>query len=87
MAAILNPCPHPPPPHTRRQVMIGERLFPLIAKLQPKFWAGKITGMLLYICDNDKLLMLLESTDALSSMVYEAKWVRVRRSRGLRPTK
>lgn len=50
--------------------MIGERLFPLVSKLQPKL-AGKITGMLLEM-DNAELLNLLESSDALQAKVEEA---------------
>lgn len=50
--------------------MIGERLFPQVAKLQPDL-AGKITGMLLEM-DNAELLMLLDSTDALAAKVDEA---------------
>lgn len=50
--------------------MIGERLFPLVSKLQPKL-AGKITGMLLEM-DNAELLMLLDSNEALQAKVEEA---------------
>lgn len=56
-------------PEAQKQ-MIGERLFPLVAKLQPDL-AGKITGMLLEM-DNAELLMLLESNEALVSKVDEA---------------
>ena len=54
----------------QQKTMIGERLFPLVAALQPDL-AGKITGMLLEM-DNLELLMLLESNDALASKVDEA---------------
>jgi len=54
----------------QQKTMIGERLFPLVAKLQPDL-AGKITGMLLEM-DNAELLMLLESNESLVSKVDEA---------------
>ena len=54
----------------QQKTMIGERLFPLVAKLQPEL-AGKITGMLLEM-DNGELLLLLESNEALTEKVDEA---------------
>ncbi|GAB4818479.1 hypothetical protein N2152v2_005525 [Parachlorella kessleri] len=57
------------PPEQQKQ-LLGERLFPLVAGLQPDL-AGKITGMLLEM-DNTELLMLLESPEALESKVDEA---------------
>ena len=53
-----------------QKVMLGERLFPVIAKHQPEL-AGKITGMLLEM-DNSDLLILLESEPQLNSKVDEA---------------
>jgi len=42
---------------------MGERLYPLVQKLEPKL-AGKITGMLLEM-DTTELMMLIESSDDL----------------------
>ncbi|KAK9908763.1 hypothetical protein WJX75_002528 [Coccomyxa subellipsoidea] len=56
-------------PEQQKQ-MLGERLFPLVQRLQPEL-AGKITGMLLEM-DNSELLLLLESPDALQAKVDEA---------------
>ncbi|XP_026192431.1 polyadenylate-binding protein 1 [Cyclospora cayetanensis] len=50
--------------------MLGERLFPLIARHQPEL-AGKITGMMLEM-DNSELLILLESEAQLKSKIDEA---------------
>merc|ERR1719262_130761 len=57
------------PPATQKQ-MIGEKLYPAIAKFQPEV-AGKITGMMLEM-DNSELLMLLESDAQLKHKVDEA---------------
>jgi polyadenylate-binding protein len=57
-------------PLEQQKQMLGERLFPLVERLQPEL-AGKITGMLLEM-DNSELLLLLESTEALTSKVDEA---------------
>merc|ERR1719343_256104 len=57
------------PPQVQKQ-MIGEKLFPAIAKFQPEL-AGKITGMMLEM-DNSELLMLLESEQQLRAKVDEA---------------
>mmetsp|Transcript_1252 Transcript_1252/g.2642 ORF Transcript_1252/g.2642 Transcript_1252/m.2642 type:complete len:610 (-) Transcript_1252:934-2763(-) len=50
--------------------MLGEKLFPLIAKMQPEL-AGKITGMMLEM-DNSELLVLVESEEQLKHKVDEA---------------
>merc|ERR1719356_882848 len=57
------------PPGVQKQ-MLGEKLFPQIAKYQPEL-AGKITGMMLEM-DNSELLILLESEQQLKSKVDEA---------------
>jgi len=57
------------PPPVQKQ-MIGEKLYPAIAKLQPEL-AGKITGMMLEM-DNSELLILLESEPQLKNKVDEA---------------
>merc|ERR1719311_1079701 len=57
------------PPQVQKQ-MIGEKLYPAIAKFQPEL-AGKVTGMMLEM-DNSELLMLLESEQQLRSKVNEA---------------
>lgn len=50
--------------------MLGERLFPLIARMYSDL-AGKITGMLLEI-DNSELLHMLEHHESLKAKVEEA---------------
>ncbi|KAI3432336.1 hypothetical protein D9Q98_003894 [Chlorella vulgaris] len=57
------------PPEQQKQ-LLGERLFPLVANVQPDL-AGKITGMLLEM-DNSELLLLLEDSTALDAKVEEA---------------
>merc|ERR1719231_2150344 len=57
------------PPAVQKQ-MIGEKLYPAIAKFRPAE-AGKITGMMLEM-DNSELLMLLESENQLKAKVDEA---------------
>mmetsp|Transcript_87765 Transcript_87765/g.160559 ORF Transcript_87765/g.160559 Transcript_87765/m.160559 type:complete len:629 (+) Transcript_87765:171-2057(+) len=57
------------PPGVQKQ-MIGEKLYPMIAKYQPEL-AGKVTGMMLEM-DSSELLMLLESEQQLKAKVDEA---------------
>merc|ERR1712185_506167 len=57
------------PPAVQKQ-MIGEKLYPAIAKIQPDM-AGKVTGMMLEM-DNSELLMLLESEQQLKAKIDEA---------------
>eukprot|EP00931_Biecheleriopsis_adriatica_P027979 TRINITY_DN16735_c0_g3_i1.p1 TRINITY_DN16735_c0_g3~~TRINITY_DN16735_c0_g3_i1.p1 ORF type:complete len:643 (+),score=165.81 TRINITY_DN16735_c0_g3_i1:77-1930(+) len=57
------------PPSVQKQ-MIGEKLYPQVARMQPEL-AGKITGMMLEM-DNSELLILLESDQQLKSKVEEA---------------
>lgn len=57
------------PPQEQKQ-LLGERLFPLIARYHSAL-AGKITGMLLEI-DNTELLHMLDSPESLRSKVEEA---------------
>merc|ERR1712107_61599 len=57
------------PPSVQKQ-MIGEKLYPAIAKYQPQL-AGKITGMMLEM-DNSELLILLESEQQLRNKVVDA---------------
>merc|ERR1719420_1849204 len=57
------------PPAAQKQ-MIGEKLFPAIAKYQPEL-AGKITGMMLEM-DNSELLILLESEQQMKGKIEEA---------------
>lgn len=54
----------------QQKQMLGERLYPQIAELQPRL-SGKITGMLLDM-ENTEILHLLESPEALTERVEEA---------------
>merc|ERR1719310_2190883 len=57
------------PPGVQKQ-MLGEKLFPAIAKHQPAL-AGKITGMMLEM-DTSELLGLLESEQQMKTKIDEA---------------
>jgi len=50
--------------------MLGEKLFPSVARFQPEL-AGKITGMMLEM-DNSELLIILESESQMKAKVDEA---------------
>eukprot|EP00920_Eleutheroschizon_duboscqi_P041011 GHVT01098067.1.p1 GENE.GHVT01098067.1~~GHVT01098067.1.p1 ORF type:complete len:666 (+),score=98.72 GHVT01098067.1:125-2122(+) len=63
-AALSNAAP------SMQKQMLGEKLFPLIARYRPDL-AGKITGMMLEM-DNSELLILLESEQQLRAKVDEA---------------
>lgn len=54
---------------SKQKQMLGERLYPLIAKKKPSL-AGKITGMLLEM-ENRDILHLLESPEALDEHIEE----------------
>jgi len=58
------------PPEEQKQI-IGERLYVLIAKIQPQL-AAKITGMILDSSYPEEMLHLIESPEALSEKVEEA---------------
>jgi len=64
-AATLAHAPGP-----MRKQMLGEKLFPMVARHEREL-AGKITGMLLEM-DDGELLMLLESEATLQQKVAEA---------------
>jgi len=57
-------------PAAVQKQMLGEKLYPAIARMQPEL-AGKITGMMLEM-DNSELLMLLESPPQMKEKVDEA---------------
>merc|ERR1719159_1605377 len=57
-------------PQQVQKQMLGEKLFPMVSKIQPEL-AGKITGMMLEM-DNSELLMLLESEAQMKTKVEEA---------------
>ena len=54
----------------QRKSVIGERLYALISRIQPKI-AGKLTGMLLDL-NNAELMNLIANPDALNDRVNEA---------------
>jgi len=58
-------------PLDQQKNMVGERIYPLIEKLQAA-WAGKITGMLLDSFYTEEMLHLIENPEALSAKVQEA---------------
>lgn len=58
------------PPDQQRNI-VGERIYPLIAKMQPEL-AGKITGMLLDSFYTEEMLQLIDNSEALYAKVQEA---------------
>merc|ERR1719291_1175442 len=70
MPGGMQQMPRPAAPPSVQKQMIGEKLFPMIAKYQPDL-AGKITGMMLEM-DNSELLILLESEQQMKGKVDEA---------------
>ena len=68
-ASALAQLLHTEPPD-RQRMLLGESLYPLVARSQPQL-AGKITGMLLEI-DQSEILHLIETPDALNSKIEEA---------------
>lgn len=57
--------------HPTQKNMLGERLYPMIQRINPNCDTGKITGMLLEI-DNDEILHMLEHQESLKSKIEEA---------------
>lgn len=57
------------PPAMQKQ-MLGEKLYPAVSRLQPEL-AGKITGMMLEM-ENQEVLMMLDSEQQLRQKVEEA---------------
>jgi len=57
-------------PHAEQKQVLGEAIYMRIANTQPDL-AGKITGMLLEM-ENEELLQLLESQEAMNGKVNEA---------------
>jgi len=57
-------------PDEKKQ-LIGERLFPKIQAVEPRF-AGKITGIMLKVYDGAELLVLLSDQHALKNKIDEA---------------
>merc|ERR1712228_657501 len=57
-------------PQGMQKQMLGEKLYPAVSRLQPDL-AGKITGMMLEM-DNNEVLMMLESESQLRQKVDEA---------------
>jgi len=58
-------------PTKEQKRILGERLYPLIAKPQPQL-AGKITGMILDSAGSEELLHLINDPQALAEKIEEA---------------
>lgn len=68
-AAPVMSAAAPPSPAQQKQ-QLGERLFPMVSRLQPAM-AGKITGMLLEM-SNEELIAAMQSEEKLKGKVDEA---------------
>merc|ERR1712146_379769 len=58
-------------PAEQQKMVLGEKLYPLIAVSQPKL-AGKITGMLLDSYFSEEIIHLIETPVALNAKIKEA---------------
>eukprot|EP01116_Phalansterium_solitarium_P016860 TRINITY_DN400_c0_g1_i1.p2 TRINITY_DN400_c0_g1~~TRINITY_DN400_c0_g1_i1.p2 ORF type:complete len:617 (-),score=195.70 TRINITY_DN400_c0_g1_i1:165-2015(-) len=58
------------PPEERKR-LLGEQLYPLIARVQPNL-AGKITGMILESADTKEIITLIERPAQLTNKINEA---------------
>jgi polyadenylate-binding protein len=70
-AAPLDPKRIAELPAEQQKMVLGEKLYPLIAASQPEL-AGKITGMLLDSYFSEEIIHLIETPDALKSKIEEA---------------
>merc|ERR1719454_854995 len=61
-------------PTNEQKQLIGEKLYPIVKELCSEEDAGKVTGMILEL-DNEELLQLLEDTNLIRNKVNEAKRV------------
>mmetsp|Transcript_89909 Transcript_89909/g.242869 ORF Transcript_89909/g.242869 Transcript_89909/m.242869 type:complete len:145 (-) Transcript_89909:52-486(-) len=65
------------PPQMQKQ-RLGEQLYSMVSRLAPQ-QAGKLTGMMLEL-DNNEILLLIESSERLQKKIMEALKVLDRRS-------
>jgi polyadenylate-binding protein len=70
-AAPLDPKRIAELPAEQQKMVLGEKLYPLIAASQPEL-AGKITGMLLDSYFSEEIIHLIETPAALKSKIEEA---------------
>merc|ERR1719220_838944 len=61
-------------PTNEQKQLIGEKLYPIVKELCSEEDAGKVTGMILEL-ENEELLQLLEDTNLIRAKVNEAKRV------------
>jgi len=73
MPGYAAPPPAPVMPTSQGKQMLGERLYPLVARADPQM-AGKITGMLLEM-DEAEIFRLLDSEPLLAHKIAEARAV------------